>query len=313
MHASTVLEEYRLACSAKGISPKTWRWYDQKLNVFLAFLKAEYGLTEIEVLAPRHVNRFVEWLRETPSLNGRGVRSTYTIRGYVECIKNFISWASEDEGLLDEKLQARIALPKVQKVIIKTLSREQFHALLSATDREPQRMLQLRDQAILCLLLATGVRASELCTLRVQDVYLGQDDESFVRVLGKGNKWREVGPLGVLCQKHLRRHLRGHSGDRESTLFASRLGSGTRPLTPSGLDQLLKRLRDWAGEEQYVGIRLSAHTFRHTFAVNYLKQGGDIKRLQLLLGHTSLAVTQHYLEDFQQRDARRGLSVLDGF
>jgi site-specific recombinase XerD len=307
---TVAVEEYRLACRAKGVSPKTWLWYEGKLRTFTTFLKAELDLDTVEGLQLRHVNRFVEWLQQTPSLNGRGVRSTYTIRGYVEVIKVFMSWAIAEE-LLARKVQDRIALPKVQKKVIKTLTRDQFDRLMSTTSLEPTRKLQLRDRALLATLLATGVRASELVGLRVGDVHFGEGDESYILVTGKGNKQREVGPLGLECQKHLRRYLRGLDFTPECSLFTSHRTGGA--LTISGLDQLLKRLREWAGPEHFTGIRLSAHTFRHTFAVNYLKQGGDIKRLQLLLGHTSLTVTQGYLEDFQRRDARRGLSVLDGF
>ena len=305
MKLANAMDEYLLACRAKGTSPHTMRWYEQKLSIFRAFLKTELDLTHVEGLAPRHINLFAEHLKSTPSLNGRGVRSTYTVKGYIECVKNLLSWL-EDEDLIDAKVRARVVLPKVQKKVIKTISPEQFERLMRATSQEPRRDLQLRDQAILCLLLATGIRASELCGLHVEHVHFGSDD-SYITVLGKGNKQREVGPLGVKAQTALRRYFRGHDG---SLAFHSRRAV---PFTPNGLDQMLKRLRDWAGVEHFGGIRVSAHTLRHTFAVTFLKQGGDLKRLQLLLGHTSLAVTQRYLEDFQQRDARSGHSVLDDF
>ena len=303
------LEEYRLHCRARGANPKTWRWYSQHLGVFGTYLKDDLGLVEVEGLRAAHVHRFIEWLQVTPSLNGRGIRSSYTVKAYVESIKVFMSFLVE-EGLLDAEHRARVKNPKVSKRIIKTISREQFGLLMDATSGEPSRTLQLRNPAILALLMATGIRANELCTLKYGDVHFGDADESYILVHGKRDKEREVGPLGVICQKHLRRYLRGQERKPEDTIFLGRTGE---PLTPSGLDRLLYRLRDRAGAEEFSNIRLSAHTFRHTFAVNYLKQGGDIKRLQLLLGHSSLTVTQHYLEDFQQRDARRGLSVLDQF
>jgi site-specific recombinase XerD len=310
MRLDMAIDDYLLTCRAANRSVHTIRWYKQKLDAFRNFAQAELGLDAVEGLQVRHINRFTEWLQQTPSMNGRGVRSTYTVRGYVETIKNFLSWA-EAEDLIDDRVLRRVQLPKVEKRIIKTLSREQFDRLMRAADMEPWRTLQLRDRAVLCVLLSTGIRASELCTLRVGDVHYGEGDESYVVVFGKGRKEREVGPLGLECQRHIRRYLRGLDRSPEAALFTSRRTGGA--LTPSGLDQLLYRLRDFAGPEHFTGIRLSAHTFRHTFAVNYLKQGGDIKRLQLLLGHTSLTVTQGYLEDFQRRDARRGLSVLDGF
>ena len=309
MRMTSAVEEYRLACAAKGVTPVTWRFYEGKLRVFSEYLKDEFGITEVEGFQPTHINQFVAWLRETPSLNGRGKRSTYTIKAYVEAIKVFMSWCIA-ENLLDRRVQERVAMPKVAKRILKTLNRRQFDLLLAAANNEPTRILALRDQAILGLLLATGIRATELCTLQMQHLHLGDDEQSYILVLGKGDKDREVGPLGMECQKYLRRYLRGQHRAPADILF---LGRRKEPLTPSGLDKLLYRLRDFSGRENFAGIRVSAHTFRHTFAVNYMEQGGDIYTLSLLLGHTSVAVTQNYLRDFKQRNARRGQSVLDGF
>jgi site-specific recombinase XerD len=305
MKLSEALVEYALACRAQNLSEHTLRWYEQKLGVFRNFLTAE-GIDSLADLRPASIHRFTAYLQTTPSLNGRGVRSTYTVKGYVEVVKNFLSWA-EQEDLIDEKVRKRVPNPKVEQKVIRVLSREQFQRLMAASDLEPTRTLQLRDRALLCMLLATGLRASELCGLRVCDLDIGGD---FIRVRGKGKKQREIGPMGQTSLKHLRRYLRGvEERNPEAAVFVSRRTGGA--LTPDGIDQLIKRLRDHAGEEFFAGIRVSAHTFRHTFAVNFLKQGGNIKQLQLLLGHTSLAVTQRYLEDFQARDARRGQSVLD--
>ncbi len=206
---------------------------------------------------------------------------------------------------MEQKTRDRIQLPRVDKKVIRTLSRAQFDLLVWATGTEATREMQLRDRAILCLLLDTGLRASELCKLTVADLHLG--DDAYVLVKGKGRKEREIGPLGVECQKNIRRHLRGHS---YPTVFVSRRHT---PLTVSGLDQILYRLEEWAGPEEFIGIRVSAHTFRHSFAVNFMKADGDIYTLSLLLGHTSVSTTQGYLKDFQQREARRGKSVLDQF
>jgi site-specific recombinase XerD len=300
------LAEYEWACKAKNLSPATLRWYKEKLAVFRAYLLAE-GLETVADIRPIVVHRFIDWIRTTPSLNGRGTRSTYTVKAYAETVKVFLSWC-EDEELIDSKVRAKIPNPKVENKVIRILSREQFDRLMAASDLEPTRMIQLRDKALLCMLLATGIRASELCGLRMCDLDLEGD---FLRVRGKGNKQREVGPMGQTCVRHLRRYLRGTHHEPLDPIFRSHRAG--KALTTDGVDQLIKRLRNLAGEEFFVGIRVSAHTFRHTFAVNFLKQGGNIKQLQLLLGHTSLAVTQRYLEDFEQRDARRGRSVLDGF
>ena len=86
------------------------------------------------------------------------------------------------------------------------------------------------------------------------------------------------------------------------------VGFKERQFTPKGLDDLLYRLRDRAGIS---GVRCSAHTFRHTYAFNFIKVGGDVLRLSRLLGHTSVLVTENYLRCFGSQDARGGLSVFD--
>jgi len=304
MRFAVALTEYHMTCAAVPVSPSTWRGYEQKLRTFFAWLKSEYDLDALEGLQLRHINAFSVFLASTPSLNGRGTRSSYTVKGYVEVIRNFMSWAAAEE-LVEQKVRDRMVLPRVEKKVLRTISRQQFDLLMDATQYEGTRAMQLRDRAILCLLLETGLRAQELCTLVSENLHLG--DDAHVLVKGKGKKQREIGPLGVECQKNLRRHLRGRN---YATVFVSRYH---QPLTVSGLDKLLYRLKAWAGPEEFTGVRVSAHTFRHTFAVNFLKAGGDIYTLSLLLGHTSVSTTQGYLKDFQQRDARRGKSVLDQF
>jgi site-specific recombinase XerD len=304
MKLSAALSEYRVSCAAVPVTPSTWRGYDQKLRTFFAWLKSEFGMDDLEGLGVRHINGFVVFLNSTPSLNGRGVRSSYTVKSYIEVIRNFLSWAAAEE-LIEQKTRDRIQLPRVEKKVIRTLSRAQFDLLHWATANEATREMQLRDRAILCLLLDTGLRAAELCSLTVGNLHLG--DDSHVLVKGKGNKQREIGPLGTETQRALRRHLRGHE---YPTVFVNRRHQS---LTVGGLDQILYRLEEWAGAAEFDGVRVSAHTFRHTFAVNFMKAGGDIYTLSLLLGHTSVSTTQGYLKDFQQREARRGRSVLDQF
>jgi site-specific recombinase XerD len=307
MKVTACVDEYRLYCRAKNMTPGTWRWYESKLRLFAAYLRDEYGIAELESIRSAHVNAFLDHLRVTPGLNGRGPRSTFTLKSYYETIRAFMAWCVAEE-LLDAKVRERIPKPKVAKRTIKTLTREQYDLLVGAADCECTRLLQLRDKALVALLLTTGLRAQELCSLRMCDLFFG--DQGYVRVIGKGDKQREVGPLGVECQRALRRYLRGQEREPEQTVF---LGRRHEPLTPSGLDRILYRLRDFAGPDHFVGLRISAHTLRHTFAVNYMLQGGDIYTLSLLLGHTSVAVTQNYLRDFQQREARKGGSVLDAF
>ena len=190
--------------------------------------------------------------------------------------------------------------------------------------------LQLRDLAILAVLLDTGIRATELVTLTIGHVHVEAQD-AYIRVFGKGSKWGEVG-LGEEARRTVKKYLRmfreptidyalqaelaklpprqqqqvKKQRTQEQRLFVNRAG---QPLTKSGLHQIIARLGEWAGIE---GVRCSPHTFRHTFSVNFIRQGGDIYRLSKLLRHTSVKVTENYLKSLQQTEARKGAkSVLD--
>jgi site-specific recombinase XerD len=157
--------------------------------------------------------------------------------------------------------------------------------------------MTVRDRAILRLMVETGVRAGELCALTREHINI--DDDPHVRVIGKGDKEREVGPLSPECCRDIRRYLRVQPRQPHEALFISRY---RQAMTINGLDQMLYRLRDAAGLE---GTEVRAHVLRHTYAVRALRAGMDIKRLSLLMGHSTVAVTERYVRDFQQREARR--------
>ena len=141
--------------------------------------------------------------------------------------------------------------------------------------------------ALFLLLLDTGIRASELCGLTLGNVHFG---ECYMKVRGKGNKERIV-PFGLSTKKALMSYLRGYrqkvAPEGEQAVFLSIDGV---PLRYAGLAQAIRRL----GETSQVD-RLHPHLFRHTFAVRYLMNGGDIMTLRLILGHTTLEVTQMYM------------------
>lgn len=172
--------------------------------------------------------------------------------------------------------------------------------------KEETAILRMRDRACLALLLDTGVRASELCSLTVDNVFL-KGREPYIKVMGKGRKEREIG-LGRRAAEEVNRYIsRFRRADpQERHLVLNRL---REEMSPDGLDQMLYRLRDWAGIS---GVRCSAHTFRHTFAVNFLLGGGDVYVLSRLLGHEKISTTEIYLKAVKQRQARtQAFSVLD--
>ncbi len=216
--------------------------------------------------------------------NPRCVKPTKprTIHTYHGHLRTFFSWLVA-EGELEASPMERIPPPIFRSDQIEPFSREQIEAMLRAcrNGRHAQR-----DEALILFLLDTGVRASELCSINFEDIDLLAYR---VTVLGKGNK-RRVLYFSKPTAKALWGYLRGNERDEDDgPLFVSERGDR---LTRSGVQQLIERLGKIAKIRQ---TRCSPHTFRHTFAVEFLRAGGNTFSLQTMLGHTNLAMTMRYV------------------
>lgn len=301
MHVSEAVELYRFGIL--HLSDQTQTWYAGRLKQFASWCAGQK--LEVEQLKTVDIRRYINYLQTRES--SRGTRlSTYTVHGHARAVRAFLNWCSQEDGLgelVSEKVARRIGMPHLEEKVIETFTDDQIKALFIACDSEYCAKLRWRDRAILSMLLDTGIRADELCGLTLENCTL-TPEHSFIKVLGKGNKWREVG-LGKKARQVVHRYiaLYRRSGKQE-TVFLSRFD---KPLTVNGLDQLVRRLGDWAHIE-----RVYPHRFRHTFACRFLLAGGDIKFLSLLMGHTSVSVTERYLKAIKAVQARQmSKSVLD--
>ena len=291
--------------SRHTLSPATQRGYAINLGIFTAWCEA-HNLS-LEQLTARHVRQFVEDMSKRPGLKGSEHLQSATIAKYAINVKTFLGWCSRDEEFEDvvsSKTVNHVAIPRIEQQVIATFTSEQVQALLRATERQ---LYDVRDRAIVSVLIDTGIRASELCGLVLKCVWLDSDD-SYIRVLGKGRKEREV-PLGRAARIALRRYItryRHPKNEAEQHVFIAR---GGKPLTLHGLLQVIEQL----GERTRIrDVRVSPHTFRHTFAVQFLLNGGDIYKLSRLMGHTSVKVTERYLSSVSSKQARSdNHSVLD--
>ncbi|HZC07775.1 MAG TPA: tyrosine-type recombinase/integrase [Ktedonobacterales bacterium] len=293
---------------AKDYTPKTVQRRREVLSEFITWANTQ-GVRHIEEVTRPLVRRYLADLRERPNVRYGGKLSGETQHGRASVVRMYLRFCAR-EGWLDERVVAFFEMPKTAQKVIQVLSQEQYRLLVSATDACALPGLPLRDKAILALLFDTGMRAHELCALR-RDAVTMTPGETFVRVEGKGRKERELG-LGKQATLALHRYLSRGRPDSDSPLVF--LTRDAKPMTPNGIDRMLYRLRDAAGARRFQGVRVSAHTFRHSFAVHYMRQGsGDIYKLSRLLGHENVHTTERYLRAFQAEDARRASrSVLDG-
>lgn len=278
-----LIEEYALDLRSRGRSEHTIRWYQQKLGHFGHYLQKRRE--SIERADRGDLREFILMLQKTKAdANNpyKGTRdcplSPYTVKGYVQVIKGFSRWLVAEDYLPADPFR-QVALPTVGKKEMDTVSDEQMEELVRAAGRSQNAT---RDTALLWMLYGTGVRLSELTGLQVEDVHFSK---GYAKVRGKGAKERLV-PLGTKAQNELARYLRERPASEDGTLFLSHCRT---PLTPSGVYRIVARI---AREAR---VRTSPHRLRHTFATQYLLNGGDPESLRLILGHETLDMTMRYV------------------
>lgn len=288
-------------CEIRQHSPATTATRRMMLDKLLWFLKENdlpcCGLAELRgffsYLMSGHTGMGGRW--GNPHMT-RPVRPR-TVETYHGHLRTFFAWVV-GQGSLDQSPMARISAPICRADQIQPFTPAQVEAVLSAarTTQQPRR-----DEAIIMLLLDTGIRASELCGLTHGDLDL---TERRITVLGKGNKKRSV-YFGQRATKLLWTHLGGKEIEGEVPLFPSESTAGKGGhLSRYGLRDMIERLKGISG---VTGVRCSAHTFRHTFAVSFLRAGGQVYALKEILGHTDIKQTLKYvaLADADLKGQRR--------
>jgi len=232
-----------------------------------------------------------------------------------KAIRAFYKWASPELGI--ENPSAKIPPPKHMSAVIIPLSQEEIKLLLRAceklktttTDKRQSytmtRPTASRDRAILLTLLDTGLRVGELCRLKVSDCNL-RTGEIVVNPIGSGVKSRaRVVPLGASSRKAISLYLALDNTDENAPLFQKDEG---------GFMDRGNVLHSLVGLGKRAGVRnVHPHRVRHTFAIQYLRNGGDVFSLQRILGHTTLTMTQHYLAlaNADDAEAHRRASPVD--
>ena len=273
--------------------------YTQRLAVLVRLLSELCQVTELEKVKVVHLRMCVQHLLDVgagstqgrPAVNG-GLDAN-TVRSYVRVWKTFFNWCYQEE-LIDVDVVARLRSPESVKKVIPAFTVEHIQKMLDTCDISTD--LGFRNYVILLLFLDTGMRLSELVGLDVGDVH-----EQFVKVLGKGRKEREIGirpEVSKLLWKYAHKY-RKPADPGEVALF---IAQGGNRITVSAVKNILRVVKKESGIES---VRVSAHTFRHTFAKWYLKYGGELFKLSRELGHSSIKITEIYLKDFDSTEARK--------
>jgi integrase/recombinase XerC len=241
-----------------------------------------------------HVEAFQAWMIST--------RSPATALNKHKSLQQFFKWLVEDEEELDRSPMQRVRQPKTPQKLVPVLPEDASRSLLAAC--AGRSFLQLRDTAIIRLLCNTGSRLSEVANLTVNDVDLATES---VRFHGKGARDRRV-RFGPKTARALSRYLRARAKHPAADLPHLWLaGRGAHRLAANGIKIRLKRLGQAAG---VAGVH--AHRWRHTFAHEWKRAGGDTGDLMLLLGWSSEDMPRHYgtsaaAERAQETQRRMGI------
>ena len=272
-----VLREFLAALQTeRGASPHTLAAYRRDLAGFTAFLSRRG-----RVVGAAKLGDLSEYLAELRR-RGLGARSAARHVSAVRGLYRFLLAAGEIRRDPTEHLES----PRPPRRLPRTLSIEDAAALVESPDLSAPE--GLRDRAMLELLYASGLRASECLALRLEDLNIAA---GYVMATGKGNRQRLV-PVGAQALKWVERYAltsrpafvkRGDS----RALFVNRYG---RPLSRQALWMVIKR----AGRRAGVRSTVSPHTLRHSFASHLLERGADLRSVQAMLGHVDIATTQIY-------------------
>jgi integrase/recombinase XerC/integrase/recombinase XerD len=297
--------QFETNCRLEGKPETTCGWYRNILGSFLAW-SGDICLDEFTL---ERVRDYLSYLRTRPRYaghpttpqNGKTV-SPHTFRHHAVVPRVFARWLY-DEGYTTEHRLERLRTPKVPETIIDVLTTDEVKKLTSIeTPNTPQGS---RNNAIITLALDTGLRKSELTTLELNRLDL---DRGVLVAFGKGAKERLV-PFGFVAARALQRYL-AHFRPEPAVPQFDRvfLQQGGWPLSQNTMQMLSRRIGERSGIE-----RFHWHLLRHTFAVNYLMNGGDPFSLQRILGHTTLEMVRRYihLADVHVRIQHRGYSPMD--
>ena len=265
-----------------GLARNTLDAYRRDLRLFAAWLDREHDLS-VDAAGEAHLNEYVA---------ARSDGKATSANRRLSVFRRYYAWAlREHRATADPTLKVRSA--KQPPRFPSTLTEKQVEALLAAPDVETP--LGLRDRTMLELMYASGLRVSELVSLKTVEVGL---NEGVVRVMGKGSKERLV-PFGEEAHGWIARYLREARpallGARAAdALFVTGRGEG---MTRQQFWNIIKRHARAAD----IQAPLSPHTLRHAFATHLLNHGADLRVVQLLLGHADISTTQIYTHVARER------------
>jgi site-specific recombinase XerD len=273
MTVNEAIEKLMIALLADGIKDVTEKWNRVRLKRFASL----YGAWDINNVDIDVIRGYIVWLRND------NLSPNY-FYGHVRVIRRLFKWLYE-ERVIDDPFWKRIKLPKLPPAEPKGVDLEDVKKLLSACD---DSIAGKRNKAIIYFLIDTGCRVGGLCRLKVDDIDF---ENLFARIIEKDDKPRKI-LFGEKTRRVLMDWLEAREHKNSQFVFTSLKNDCS--MNPNSVIQMLRRLAKRTGVEGHV----NPHAFRHGFAREYIKNGGDLASVSDLLGHDQIAVTKAYYAVF---------------
>ena len=288
----TLFDGFTIHLQAAGRRPTTITWYDKHMRRFFAWLDQEEIPASPDQITALRIRKFIAHQQndvqawESNSYvptQERGLSSTY-ISSSVRALRAWFNWMQQEEYIRDNPMD-KVKTPKEQQRLIEPLELDEIKRLLKAIQGTSANAA--RNRAIVLTLLDCGLRVSELCALDVDDVDL---TGGWVRVReGKGWKERKV-PIGGA----LRRALWQYSKMRPQPMGGNKRFFLTEDGWQLPTERVRKMLIHYGHKAEVENVH--PHRFRHSFALHFLRNGGDALTLRMLLGHTTLQMVSRYVQ-----------------
>lgn len=262
--------------NVKKTSNNTELSYKRDLEKLQHFMN-EKGIEQVEAMTAEDLNSYVQYLEDNHFANA-------TVSRNIASVKAFYHYLVQ-EGILTEDVSDKLKAPKIEKKMPEIMSPEEVVRLLEQPSGDSAK--EIRDKAMLELLYATGIRVTELITLKLSDVNMQLD---FV-ICRDTNKERVI-PFGGAAKNALGRYLNGTresmiEDKKSNILFANCSG---QPMSRQGFWKLIK----YYAKKADIEADITPHTLRHSFAAHLVENGADLKSVQEMLGHSDISTTQIY-------------------
>ena len=270
-----IFEQYLDYLNSKSLSENTIKNYFRDLIEYFEYLK-QNNLSPRKSIEQSHIRKMLSYIIEKNFKSNSVSRKITAIKSYIAFLEKF--------NFIKDNYSELISIPKKSKTLPKVMSKKEINQLIEHVENSSKK--NLRDNALIELIYSTGLRVSEVSSIKMGQINF---DRSEINVLGKGNKERIV----VFNKKSKEKLIDYLKKDRKlitnnsNYLFQNRFQG---QLSTRSIQRILKKYLNFSG----INSKYSTHTLRHSFATHLLEGGADIKVIQQLLGHSSAETTKIY-------------------